>query len=258
MTHERLAASPAAAAFFLRALVDTDIRAILPAIRVPTLVLYHSAVRAGCLWLAEQIADAKAVELPGTGSSIYADAAAGAAIEEFVTGARAVAVPDRLLTTLLFTDIVGSTQLAAELGDRRWAELLARHHGVIRAQVARFGGSEEASTGDGLFASFDGPGRAVLCGLASVADAAAIGLDIRVGIHTGEVERVGESLGGIAVHIAARVTAEAGAGEVLTTTVVKDSVAGSNLEFEDRGTHFLKGVPGEWRLLAARPPAPSY
>ncbi len=255
VTHERLAASPAAAVFFLRALVETDVRDILPAIRVPTLVLYHAPFRASCLWLSERIPDAKAVEVPGPDLGIYADVAAVDAIEEFITGRQAVALPDRLLTTLLFTDIVGSTTRATELGDRRWAALLARHHAVIRAQLARFGGTEARGTGDGFFATFDGPARAVLCGLAAIADAGAIDLEIRVGVHTGEVERVGGDLEGIAVHIAARVAAEASAGEVLVTTVVKDLVAGSGLEFEHRGARALKGVPGEWHLLAAQPQA---
>jgi pimeloyl-ACP methyl ester carboxylesterase len=254
VTNERLAASPGAAVFFLRALVETDVRDILPAIRVPTLVLYHQALRAECLWLAERIPDARAVEMPGADLSIYADDAAANAIEEFTTGRRAVPVPDRVLTTLVFTDIVGSTETAAGLGDRRWSALLTRHHAVIRAQLARFGGSEVRATGDGFFATFDGPARGVLFGLAAITEAAAIGLAIRVGVHTGEVERVGGGLEGIAIHVAARVAAEASGGEVLTTTVVKDLVAGSGIEFEERESRVLKGVPGEWRLLVASAP----
>jgi class 3 adenylate cyclase len=159
-----------------------------------------------------------------------------------------------VLTTLVFTDIVGSTETAAGLGDRRWSALLTQHHAVIRAQLARFGGSEVRATGDGFFATFDGPARGVLFGLAAITEAAAIGLAIRVGVHTGEVERVGGGLEGIAIHVAARVAAEASGGEVLTTTVVKDLVAGSGIEFEERESRVLKGVPGEWRLLVASAP----
>jgi class 3 adenylate cyclase len=251
VNHERLAASPAAAAFFLRALTETDITDVLPAIRVPTLVVFHPRFEAAGLWLAERIPDARTAAIDSPDLSIYANPATVGAIEEFVTGRRAMPVPARVLTTLLFTDIVGSTELASTLGDRRWTDLLARHHSVVRAQLERFGGREEKTVGDGFFATFDGPARAVLCGLAAATDLAAMGLDIRVGVHTGEVERRGDELGGIAVHVAARIASEAGAGEVLVSSIVKDLTAGSGLEFADRGSRSLKGMSGEWPLFAA-------
>jgi class 3 adenylate cyclase len=203
------------------------------------------------LWLAERIPDAKTLAIDSPDLSIYANQATVGAIEEFVTGRRAMPVPARVLTTLLFTDIVGSTELAATLGDRRWTDLLARHDSLVRAHLERFGGREEKTVGDGFVATFDGPARAVLCGLAAVTDLAAMRLDIRAGVHTGEVERREEELAGIAVHVAARIAGEAGAGDVLVSSVVKDLTAGSGLEFADRGARALKGVPGEWPLFAA-------
>ena len=171
-------------------------------------------------------------------------------IQEFVTGARPVVDPDRVLATLVFTDIVGSTRLAAELGDRSWRELLGRHHAVVRAELARFRGREVDTAGDGFLVVFDGPARAVRWAAAAVQSVQSLGLTIRAGVHTGEVEMADDDVRGIAVHIGARVSAWADAGEVLVTSTGRDLVAGSGLEFEDRGLHDLKGVPVQWRILA--------
>jgi len=171
-------------------------------------------------------------------------------IQEFVTGARPVIETDRVLATILFTDIVGSTRLAAELGDRAWRELLGRHHMHVRAELARFCGREVDTAGDGFLALFDGPGRAVRCASDIVASVRPLGIEIRAGVHTGEVEMAEDGVRGIAVHIGARVSALAGAGEVLVSSTVRDLVAGSGLRFQDRGSHELKGVPGPWRVLA--------
>jgi class 3 adenylate cyclase len=171
-------------------------------------------------------------------------------IREFLTGTREPPEPERALATVLFTDIVDSTQRAADLGDKRWRELLERHHEAIRRELARYRGRELGTAGDGFFASFDGPARAVRCAAAAVAAVRPLGLEIRAGLHTGECERVGETLGGIAVHIGARVASAAHAGEVLVSSTVKDLVSGSGIEFEDRGEHQLKGISDRWHLFA--------
>jgi class 3 adenylate cyclase len=231
-----------------------DIRHVLPAIRVPTLVLY----RAGEFWadhsrfVGERIPGARVVELPGRDHMPWLgdQEAALAEIEEFLTGVRPHPATDRVLATVLFTDIVGSTELAADLGDRRWRDLLERHNGVVRRELDRFRGRELNTAGDGFLATFDGPARAVACAVAIRDAARGLGLQIRFGLHTGELELVGSEIRGIAVHTGARVAAKAGPGEVLASSTVKDLVAGSGLEFEDRGSHRLKGVPGEWHLYA--------
>jgi class 3 adenylate cyclase len=171
-------------------------------------------------------------------------------IEEFLTGERHGRESDRILATILFTDIVGSTEQAALLGDRKWCELLEGHYQLARRELARFRGREIDTAGDGLFAAFDGPARAVRCAEAIGAAARLLSIEIRAGLHTGEVEVIGDKIGGIAVHIGARVASQAGPGEVLVSSTVKDLVAGSGLRFQDRGAHALKGVPGEWRLFA--------
>ncbi len=171
-------------------------------------------------------------------------------IQEFVTGVRPVAEPDRVLATILFTDIVGSTRLAAEHGDRAWRDLLERHHVLVRSELARFRGREVDTAGDGFLAVFDGPGRAVRCASVAVRSVQSLGIEIRAGVHTGEVEMVGDGVRGIAVNIGARVSALASASEVLVSSTVRDLVAGSGLQIEDRGTHELKGVPDPWRVLA--------
>ena len=252
VNHERLGASPGAAAWFLRVLMETDVREVLPAISVPTLVLYRTEWRDGCLYLAERIAGARAVELTAPDAAIYADPQILEEVRKFLADCRPGAPTERVLTTVLFTDIVESTARAAELGDRRWRELLAAHHAAIRGELARHGGREVRGTGDGFLATFDGPARAIVCAHAAVAAVEALGLRVRAGVHTGEVELDGSRIEGLAVHIGARVAAEAGPSEVLVSSVVRDLVAGSGIAFEPRGVHVLKGVPGEWPLFAAR------
>ncbi len=251
VAYYRLSASPAAAYSFYRMLVETDIRDVLPAIRVPTLVLYRP-LREPARYLAERIPQAKVVELPGEDFWIITDGGVADEIETFLTGAPQGTEPDRMLVTVLFTDIVGSTERAAALGDRAWKELLERHYAVIRQQLARYRGDEVGTAGDGFLATFDGPARAIRGACAIREAMRPLGLELRAGLHTGECEVVAGQVGGIAVHIGARVAAQAGAGEVLVSSTVKDLVAGSGIEFEERGAHELKGVPGEWRLYAVR------
>ena len=253
----RGAASPGAAAALVRMNAFADIRDILPAIQVPTLVLHRTGDRDVAVeegrYLAARIPGAKFVELAGDDHWIGAgdvDALADE-IEEFVTGTRPAPEPDRILATVLFTDIVGSTDRAVELGDRRWRELLGAHDAAVRRELERFRGREVDTAGDGFLATFDGPARAVRCALSIGEALQQLGVDVRAGIHTGECELDGEKVRGIAVHTGARVAALAGPGEVLISQTVKDLTAGSGLEFEDRGVHELKGIPGEWRLYAA-------
>ncbi len=251
-----MAASPAAAVAWLQMTFEMDIRSVLPAIRVPTLVVHRSGdmmvdVRSG-RYLAEHVPGAKYVELPGQDHLwwIADQDAILDEVEEFLTGARHAHEPDRVLATVMFTDICGSTERAAELGDRRWRELLERHETVIRRQLERFRGHEVKTIGDGFLATFDGPARGIRCARAISDEITKIGIEIRAGLHTGECEVMNGDVGGIAVHIGARVAARAGPGEVLVSNTVRDLVAGSGLEFEDRGLQPLKGVPGEWRLYA--------
>ena len=203
-------------------------------------------------WLADVAPHAKLIELPGSDHIVFlgdTDALADE-VEEFLTGARRAPDTDRVLATVLFTDIVGSTEKAAALGDRRWRELLEDHHASVRRELVRFRGQEVDSAGDGFMASFDGPARAIRCAQAIQASTAQLGVEIRAGVHTGECERIETKLSGIAVHIAARVAASAQAREVLVSQTVKDLVAGSGIAFEDRGVRELKGVPEAWRLFA--------
>jgi class 3 adenylate cyclase len=259
---ERQAASPGAVAALMRMNAEIDIRHVLPAIRVPTLVVHRAgdtAVAAGQgRYLAEHIPAAKYVELPGTDHLPIAgnfDAILDT-IEEFLTGARQVEEPDRVLATVLFTDIVGSTERAAELGDRRWLALLDEHHAIVRRELARFRGREVKTTGDGFLATFDGPARAVHCGRSIVEEIQRLGLKVRAGLHTGECEMVGDDVRGIAVHTAARVAEAAASGEVLVSSTVKDIVAGAGICFVERGTRALRGVPGRWRLFAVNAAQP--
>jgi pimeloyl-ACP methyl ester carboxylesterase/class 3 adenylate cyclase len=256
---ERSAASPAMVQKIFEMFLDIDVRAVLPTIHVPTLVLHRRSDRvvnrrAG-KELANRIPGARYVELPGIDHLPWAgdsDAVLGE-IEEFLTGRRSVPEPDRVLATVMFTDIVGSTERAAELGDSRWRELLASHHAAVRRELIRFRGREVKTLGDGFLATFDGPARAISCGLAVAAEARSLGIEVRVGVHTGEVELIGQDVGGIAVHIAARVGALATPGEVLASSTVKDLVAGSGIRFVDRGSRHLKGIADEWRLFAPVP-----
>jgi class 3 adenylate cyclase len=254
---ERGSASPNIVEPFLEAMADLDIRDVLPSIRVPTLVMRRKhdpfLDPRHTQYLADHIPDARLVELPGHDNLILSGDTESVLdeIEEFITGTRpAIREIDRALATVMFTDIVGGTERAAEIGDRRWRDLLETHYGVIRSQIDRYQGREVKTMGDGFLATFDGPARAIRCATASTEAVQALGLDIRAGLHTGEVELMGDDVGGMAVHIGARVGAKAGAGEVLVSGTVKDLVVGSGIEFADRGTHELKGVPGEWRLFA--------
>jgi class 3 adenylate cyclase len=252
VNHERLAASPGAAAWFLRVLMETDIREVLPAISVPTLMMYHDRYRKGCEYMAKRIPGAEAVEISTPNLSIYGDARIPEAVQRFLSEGRTDSAPERVLTTVFFTDIVDSTSRAAELGDRAWRELLEAHHAAVRAQLARYGGKEIRGTGDGFFATFEGPARAIACAQGALSAVADLGLDLRIGVHTGEVEISNGKVEGIAVHIGARIAAEARPCEVLVSSIVRDLAAGSSIDFEDRGVHDLKGVPGDWQLFAAR------
>ena len=251
----RASASPRAARDLILMNSQIDVRAILPMIRVPTLVLHRAGDRDSKLeegrYVATHIKDARFVELEGEDHVPFIDPDQILdEVEEFLTGVRREPDADRLLATILFTDIVASTERAAELGDARWRQLLDRHDEVVARTIERFQGRRVKTTGDGVVATFDGPARAVRGAAAIREGAAGIGLGLRVGVHTGEVERRGEDIGGIAVHLAARVMAQARPGEILVSSTVKDLVVGSGIEFEDRGVFVLKGIPGEWRLHA--------
>jgi len=251
--------SPGAAKGWFRMTTEIDIRLVLPAIRVPTLVLHRTDDRmspvGGSRFIAAQIPGAKYVELPGMDNGPFvgdADALTDE-VQEFLTGIRPAPEPDRVLATVLFTDMVGSTAFAADLGDRAWHDLLETHRAAVRRELERFRGREVKTMGDGFLATFDGPARGIQCARAIVEAVGQLGLDVKTGLHTGECELMGEDVGGIAVHIGARVAAMAGPREVLVSSTVKDLVAGSGISFEDRGAHVLKGVPGEWRLFAVEP-----
>jgi pimeloyl-ACP methyl ester carboxylesterase len=256
--------SPGAVAAFRRMNLEIDIRAILPTIRVPTLVVQRSddrfVPRDVGTYVASLIPGAEYVELPGHDLMPWLGDAesVAAAVERFLEDVWRDrpwddAQLDRVLTTVLFTDIVDSTARAVELGDRAWGELLAQHHAVVRRQLARFRGVEIDTTGDGFFATFDGPARAIRCAEAIIDAARDFGIELRAGLHTGECETIDGKLGGVAVHLGARVAALAEPGQVLVSSTVKDLVAGSGLRFADRGVHELKGIPGEWRLYATEP-----
>jgi class 3 adenylate cyclase len=254
---QRLSIRPGVYGHFYRQALEADITDLLPEIRCPTLVL----TRTGNLIVpveqsrrvADAIAGAKFVGLPGTDYGVFSEGVDQVVdeIEEFLTGARSGEDPDRLLTTLLFTDIVASTDRAARVGDRRWRDLLDQHHELTRRQLNRFGGHEVSTTGDGFFANFDRPISAVRCALALVDAMPAVGLQIRAGVHTGEVEVRGDDLGGLAVHIASRIMSLADGGQVLVSSTVRDLLVGSEVVFEDQAEHTLKGVPGSWRLYSA-------
>jgi class 3 adenylate cyclase len=252
---ERLGASPGAVSALMRMNSEINISPVLQAIHVPTLILHRTEdtnvdVEAS-RFMAERIPGAKYVELSGRDHApVVGDPDAILdEIEEFLTGTRLGAEPDRVLLTVMFTDIVGSTDRAVDLGDRRWRDLLDTHQMVVRRELARLRGNEVNTTGDGFLATFDGPARAIRCAISIREELRKLGIEIRVGLHTGECELLGDDIGGVAVHIAARVEARAMPGEVLVSSTVKDLVVGSGLQFEDRGTHILKGIPDEWRLF---------
>jgi len=253
---QRLGGSPATAARFFRATADTTVHHVLASIQAPTLVLHRRGNRVARVdhghYLAEHIPGAVYRELDGDDHLIFTGDtdALGEQIEEFLTGAPAVPATDRVLATVMFTDIVRSSQRAAELGDRAWGKLLDAHNAVVRSELERFRGREVKTTGDGFLATFDGPARAIRCAVDLCQALQSLGLEIRAGLHTGEVEVRGGDVGGIAVHIGARVAALADAGEVLVSSTVKDLVAGSGTEFQDRGPHELRGVPGTWNLFS--------
>jgi len=258
-TYLRLAASPGAAIAVMRMNMEIDVRHILPAINVPTLILHRTGDRLTPVDqardLANRIKNAKLVELPGDDHTPYAGDADALLdeIEEFLTGIRHGPEPDRILATVLFTDIVGSTQRAAEIGDSKWRELLQEHHTIVRKRLAWFRGQEVDTAGDGFLATFDGPGRAIRCAVSICQEVRSLGIEIRAGLHTGECQIINDKLGGIAVHIGSRIASLAMPSEVLVSSTVKDLVAGSGFQFKDRGIHALSGLPGEWRVFAIAP-----
>jgi len=257
VTHMRRGMSPGAAVSLFRAMRDSDVADVLGAVRVPTMVLFKPEERGPAEYVADRVSQCELVELPDLrGIYTWIDdrthAASMAAIKRFVDRVGRAPEPDRVLATILFTDIVGSSARAAALGDRAWRDLLRTHHTHVRRRLAEFRGEELDVAGDGFLAAFDGPGRAIRCASTIQSDLAEIELELRAGVHTGECERLDGKLSGIAVHTGARIAEAAQPGEVLVSSTVKDLVAGSGIEFEDRGERELKGVPGEWRLYAVR------
>ena len=241
-------------AHYYRQTMQADIQDVLPRISVPTLLLNRTGNLIVAPELTREVSSliprSKLVELPGTDHLAFSEGidALLDEIEEFITGSRTGADPDRVLTTVLFTDIVDSTTLAAEMGDRRWRDVFDQHHALVRVELNRFKGREVATTGDGFFAVFNGPAQAVRCTSAIMETVSSLDLRLRAGIHTGEVEVRGEDLGGLTVHIGARIASLAPAGEVLVSSTVKELLAGSGIGLEDHGDHELKGVPDRWHL----------
>ena len=252
----RQGASPSAAVELLRMNYEIDVRHLLPSVRVPTLLLHSVGDQAVSIglgrYMAERIPGAKMCELPGRDHLPFGEDADRIIdeIEEFLTGSRHEPELDRVLATVLFTDIVGSTERATQLGDQRWRDLLQSHHGAVRRELTRFRGREIDTAGDGFFATFDGPARGVRCAQAIGSALQPLGVQVRAGLHTGECEIMGDKVAGIAVNIGARVAALASANEVLVSSTVKDLVSGSGLHFNDRGSHRLKGIEGDWRLYS--------
>jgi class 3 adenylate cyclase len=242
----------------LRVIYETDVRDVLPTIRIPTLVVHHAGATllkpALGQYIADHVPGAKYVELPGADSLLWAgdQDVVVAEIQGFVTGERPVLEPTRVLSTVLFTDIIDSTVRATELGDGTWRKLLAEHDRLTRAELARGSGHEVKTTGDGFLATFDGPARAIRTALAIRDALRSIDLDVRAGIHTGEIELLTGDIAGVGVHIGSRIAALAGTGEVLVSSTVKDLVAGSGIAFDDRGSHLLKGIPDPWRVYAVQ------
>jgi class 3 adenylate cyclase/pimeloyl-ACP methyl ester carboxylesterase len=259
--HDRLAASPRTVALMMPLVAELNVRALLPAIRVPTLVVQYAddplIPPAMGKYVADHISGAKYVELPGRNMYHLVEPYWRPSFQEiakFVTGHQAEVTDDRVLATVLFTGIVDSTRRAAEMGDRDWHALLDAHDAIVRVQLNNFRGREVNTSGDGFLAMFDGPQRAIRCAMAIRGAVHALGIEVRAGLHIGECEVRGDDIGGIGVHIGARVSALAGANDVLVSSTLRDLVIGSGLEFEDRGAHQLKGVPGEWHLLAVASP----
>jgi class 3 adenylate cyclase/pimeloyl-ACP methyl ester carboxylesterase len=250
----RVGASPSVAYALNRAFAETDLREVLPAVRVPTLVLYRHApfdTEESALDVTSRIPGARAMRVSGTDYfGIFLSLDIGDEIERFVAGEQAPAIPTSVLTTVMFTDLTGSTRQATALGDRAWRDVLATHHRLVRRELARFRGEERDTAGDGFFATFDGPARAIAAARSIVSGLHDLGLEARIGIHVGECELHDGKPAGIAINIGARVAATAGRGEILVTGTVRDLVAGSGLRFDDRGAHELKGLPGEWQLFA--------
>ena len=247
----RVGASPAVAYALNRAHMETDLRDVLPAVRVPTLVLYRAPDEEDALDVAARIPSSQAMRVSGDDYwGIFLSPEVVDEVERFVAGEEKSYVPDSVLATVMFTDIVGSTERAVQLGDRAWRDLLAQHHALVRRELARFRGEERDTAGDGFFATFDGPARAIRAGQAIADGIHELSLEARIGIHVGECELHEGKLTGIAVNIGARIAATAGAGEVMVSSTVRDLVAGSGLTFEDRGQQELKGVPGPWQLYA--------
>ena len=254
--YQRAAARPRELASYMPMVHTLDVRNVLPSIRCPTLVL-HRRERGWVgadhgRYIAEKVPGGRFVELPGgdvTLATEHPELTLGL-IEELVTGSTTTPEADRVLATILFTDIVGSTERAAAIGDRAWRDLLERYYGVVRREIARFRGREIDTAGDGVFAAFDGPARAIRCAGAMGREVRSLGLELRTGVHTGECEIAGDKIAGIAVHVGARVMSHAGPGETLVSSTVRDLVAGSGIEFVDRGAHALRGIPGEWRLFS--------
>ena len=252
---ERLSASPGAAVGLARMAMQIDVRDILPTIHVPTLVLHRRDDQAIPIedgrYVADHVPGAKFVELPGADHWPWiGDDRAVEEIQEFLTGMRDGGEADRVLATVMFLDIVDSTKRAADLGDRRWTDLLESFYAVVRRELERFRGREIDTAGDGFFVTFDGPARAIRCAVSLIEAVEKIGLNVRIGIHTGEVERAADNLGGLAVVIGSRVGALARPGEILVSRTVRDLVVGSDLTFEPRGQHQLKGIPGDWELYS--------
>ena len=252
--YQRMAASPGRSTSMAHLIFDIDVRNVLMALHVPTLVLHRKDFRFFPIefgrYLAEHIAGAKFVELPGADGFIYLGDTTGLLdeVEQFLTGERRLPEPDRVLATVLLTDIVGSTDLASQLGDHRWRAILDTHDDIVRRELEDHHGRLHRATGDGLLATFDGPARGIRCAFAIRDQLGTVGVKIRCGLHAGEIELRGNEIGGIAVHIAARIEAEAGPGEVFCSSTVRDLVTGSDLSFEDRGRRLLKGVPQDWQL----------
>jgi class 3 adenylate cyclase len=256
--YERQSASPGVATAMLRFIYESDVRDVLPTIRIPTLVMHHAGAEllpaALGRYIADHVANARYVELPGADSLIWAGGAETVVteIQEFVTGVKPIPAPTRVLSTVLFTDIVDSTSRAGELGDERWRALLAEHDRLTRAELERGSGREIKTTGDGFLATFDGPARAIRTALAIRDAVRVIGFEVRAGLHTGEIELVPDDVAGVGVHIGSRIASLAGPGEVFVSSTVRDLVAGSGIAFDDRGSHVLKGIPDAWRVFAVR------